>query len=278
MNIQYYLRDLLSEVSENTIAEYSRTNLYSMFVTKIQAYLESVNRTKNGLSLVSFNYDTILDHYLNRSLGMGFDTMDDYIMEGSGRVRLFKPHGSCNWGWPLREFSDVGPDADISKVIFDNKLYPSEVYFRLCGDFDQTLVPNSWGMEHRHLDNKKGRFSINRNLIQPTQSGKHYFPALLMPYRDKDEFVMPYDHFYSMIYAMNDVEDLFIIGWKGNERLFNKYQVAEMQNLKRVIIADPDIKGVKKNLKPLLDKYDPEVIPVKGGFDEFVRKRMDELM
>lgn len=278
MNIQFYLSDLFQEISQNVVKDYSRTNLFNLFSTKLQVYLEGAAKSKKGVSIVSFNYDTILDTYLTKCLGMPLDEMDDYIMERTSRIKLFKPHGSCNWGWPIRPIEGLRPDTDLAQALYENDLVPSEVYYRLCGDFSETLVSNSWGLEHRHLNNKKGRFVLNRNLVEPMYQGRHYFPALLMPYRDKDEFVMPYDHFWSIMDSLHDVEDLYIIGWKGNERLFNRYQVSEMRKLKRVIIADPDFEGVKKNLKPLLDKYKPKVVEVEGGFEEFVRKRMDELV
>ena len=98
-----------------------------------------------------------------------------------------------------------------------------------------------------------------------------------MPYRDKDEFVMPYLHMLSMQESLRSIEDLFLIGWKGNEDNFNHYIKTYATNLKRIVIVNPNTEDVKASLAKVLDlgKYKFEYI---NSFEEFACRRMQEFL
>ena len=63
---------------------------------------------------------------------------------------------------------------------------------------------------------------------------------MLLPYRDKDEFTMPTQHFNYMTDYFNSMETLVIICWKGNEEAFNRQLFQKANRIKKVIIADPN--------------------------------------
>jgi hypothetical protein len=77
--------------------------------------------------------------------------------------------------------------------------------------------------------NKGNKIEILRNPIENlSRSGQHfYFPELLVPFKDKDEFILPDEHLDVLKTILPKVTDVMIIGWKGSEeafkRLLNEY-------------------------------------------------------
>jgi len=99
----------------------------------------------------------------------------------------------------------------------------------------------------------------------------------LIPHQDKDEFVMPYFHQDSMRSISSDVEELFIIGWKGKEDVFNRFINKRLSNLKKIIIVSPHEKENGEITKELqkYDKYRGAEIEVIHDFETFVLKEFD---
>ena len=264
INLQFYLQEMFLTISKEVISKEMRHSLYSLFCKKLTRQLNNDNSQVDVL--VSFNYDTILDHYIE-DFTRQFERMNDYFDWQTRNIVLFKPHGSANWGWPFKqEKIDNMTRADLVKALFDQKAEPWEIYYNLLGEFSETVEYGSWGIE--------GKLSLNKNLIRIIREGEPdtatAFPALLMPYRDKDEFVMPYQMQHALNTCFNAVNELFLIGWKGNEELFNRKMKEHAHNLKRIIIVNPDATAVKGNLEKAgfnLANYEVSIIPT---FEDFV--------
>ncbi len=129
----------------------------------------------------------------------------------------------------------------------------------------------SYGLEMTHHEHGIGKYTIDKSKIQ-IQTNKHdtdYYPAILLPYKDKDEFTMPPRHYHSLKSCFGYVETLIVIGWKGNEALFNKLLVADANRIKKVVIVDPQPEAVEAQLNTLLSR--PGVIKKNyATFEEFV--------
>jgi hypothetical protein len=83
-----------------------------------------------------------------------------------------------------------------------------------------------------------------------------------------------------MRWFINEVEELYLIGWKGNEDVFNRLLKTQTRNLRKIIIVNPmekKKKEVTKNLKKHLDlaRYKIEVV---NTFEDFVLKKMDSYL
>jgi len=90
--IRYYLRSLLSVVPAEWLSVVGGFTNYN-------ALLDQINNHRKGsepVCLVTFNYDTLLETALAKECGMSWDVMDDYISHTE--FKLFKLHGSTNWG------------------------------------------------------------------------------------------------------------------------------------------------------------------------------------
>ncbi|MFZ6011420.1 MAG: hypothetical protein ACOYXT_13815 [Bacteroidota bacterium] len=275
INIQFYLQELFHCLSEEVINKEYRYNLFNLFCKNLQKQLSK--QPDQVATLVSFNYDTILDH----SIGLfssPFGTMNDYFDWHHRNMILFKPHGSCNWGWKFGK-NNIGNRStpQLVKDLWDEKIEPWQIYYELIGNLTETVEYGSWGVESGNNIHDNGRYSLNKNLIEiiPKNSSAPYLPALLLPYRDKDEFVLPYQQQFALTSCLDQIKGLFLIGWKGNEALFNRKLKAHAHNLRKITIVNPNPDEVKQNLvKAGIDLSRFETVEVKD-FETFVLQRMN---
>ncbi len=266
INIYYYFQELFFNISHGVLGEFYDYNLYSSFADKLQK--KSSQNPLEKVGIVNFNYDIILDEYLSSHFGVKFKEMDDYINFNKEAFLYFKPHGSANWGW---NFSSPESRIEINNAptwLYNNKTSLAEIYYQHLGTIGDMVHSKSWA-----FDNK---YSVNKNRIEIiTDYPRRYLPSLLIPYNEKDEFVMPYHHRLRMEYFMGEMEDLFLIGWKGNEYAFNKLLRTNLRSLKRLIIVNPNQKEVIDNLTPFLGdifkKY--QVIQIKT-FEELLNSNL----
>lgn len=283
INLQFYLRDLFRRVSDEVVGKYYRNNLYSLFANKLQTYLASVPEER--IALVSFNYDTILDQFIEKIFHSPFRQMSDYIDRNNRPVFLFKPHGSCNWGWRVNNKQHLNvPNRNLCDSLYTKHTELHEIYYKVLGSMDEMVHTQAWGPEKNNDKHFRGKYTVNKNRIEVIDNnlGTEYFPALLMPYRDKDEFVMHYDHQHTFDRFAGDMEELYLIGWKGNEDLFNRKLQHHHTHLKKIVIVNPMEKKEKvvsknlvKNFKDLNSgRYTIEVIDT---FEKFVVEEMAKI-
>lgn len=280
INIQFYLQDIISKISNHVIAQYYRKNLYALFSEKLQRIYNQ--NKQNQFAFVSFNYDTILEHFLQEYFfsDTKLKSHADYIHINNFPFCFFKPHGSWNWGWkfPKDIWSMITNHSSVADWLFRKQKNFHDIYVSLLGRNSYNMIDwSGWGMEcgiHKH---DLGKFTIDKSkmsILEFPEIGS-YFPALLLPYRDKDEFTMPPTHYYTMSHYLSEVETLTIIGWKGNEAAFNRLLINRAHRLKKIIIADPNPKLVEDNLKDIISKKGLEIIHYKN-FEDYVLNGIDK--
>lgn len=283
INIQYYLQEVLKEVSKKVIDDYYATNLYAKLANKLQKiYAGSVSNDYNRHSskkfaFISFNQDTILDTILSEQFNQSLASMDDYVNINEKPFCLFKPHGSWNWGWKFPNPSKFnGKTADW---LFENNINHFQLYYQLLGDHNNMIDwTNIFGIERSINPHHLGKHTIDKSLLKIISNDddlNNYYPGLLLPYRDKDEFTMPLRHFQNMREYLTHIETLVIIGWKGNEDAFNKLLQKKAKQLKKVIIADPQHQIVEYNLKELFLQRNIKPI-IYNDFEDFVINGIDK--
>jgi len=280
INLQFYMRELFHWISSSVVRDHYRNNLYSLFANKLQKHVVDKNER---IALVSFNYDTILDQFIEKVFDTPFKQMADYIDYNNRHILLFKPHGSCNWGWPIKQRGALNSENRIlHEALYEQSTELWDLYYKIIGQFNEMVHKNAWDMESTLHKNSLGRYTINKNKIEvvATPINGTHFPALLMPYRDKDEFVMSYYHQNVMRWFLGEMEELYLIGWKGNEDVFNRLLKNQAHSLKRMVIVNPleaKKKEVSQNLQKHLDlkKYQIDVVDT---FEKFVLEEMDKFI
>jgi len=268
IHLQFYTMEIFELISKRISKEFFRYNLYSLFIQKLFSNLHnSVNPV-----IVSFNYDTILDSALEENLNITFSDMNKYMNpKANSPFLFFKPHGSWNWGWGFDRAKIMEFEPDIVNLLYQKRVTPATIYYNLLGP--KMLVSDGWGLEAKNHPHSIGRITLNKNRIKIKERGGKYFPALLLPYRDKDEFVMPHAHQLQMEFVIPYIEELVLIGWKGNEKLFNTKLKEGIRSLKKIIIVNPDSDSVKEELSKYLELESLEIICV-NSFEEYVLQIM----
>lgn len=273
INIQYYLQELLKEVSTNTQQKYYSKNLFAGLVDRLSKLYH--RNTKRKFAFVSFNQDTILDRYLSKSFNVPLSTLDDYVKINESPFCLFKPHGSWNWGWKFPNLESKS--ISTAEWLYQEKVNYYRLYFELLGDYKTMIDWHSYTKELQMNSNRIGKHTVNKSNLSVIHPGNEnlYFPSLLIPYRDKDEFTMPTSHYWDLLHSLSYVETLVIIGWKGNEKYFNQLLASRGTKIKKVIIADPCPSAVLNQL-PFLTSQGIEIKEFTGGFEAFVKTGLDE--
>lgn len=256
INIQYYLQELFSLIStQNSGLE---TNLYNVLFRYLK---ESCwKNTKEKIAIVSFNYDTFIEQEIEKVWGISFTTLDDYV-NNNLRIDIYKPHGSHNWGWPF----EVETPNDISNWLYNRNYSLDEIYFELLGP------------ENEMAQVGMGQILLNKSRIQLIKDNYPFYPALFVPYLDKDDFLLPFRHYNNLRKSLEEVEEIYIIGWKGNEASFNSLMKDEINDrMVNIYIADPDSSTVKRNLEKIFPNAKWER-PLDNFMDFCKRENLEKL-
>lgn len=259
INIQYYLQYLFEHISKNN--QHHEADLFHVFFKHLRTYYH--HNPNELVPVVTFNYDTLIEQALEKVWDFKFSKMDDYLdLEGKRGVNLFKVHGSWNWGWPFR--TTYGPDME-NHLYTKNKTL-DEIYFKLLGD-EKSMAQSGYG-----------KTMINKDKIELIleSEDKRYFPALFLPYTDKDEFFLPNKHYAHLNNYLEEdpISELIIIGWTGNEAYFNRFLKERLKNTElKVYVADPNFEVVKQNLG-FLNKAEFEKVE---NFQAFCKEKLSEV-
>jgi hypothetical protein len=280
ISIFYYLQELLKEVSNRITNEYDAKNLYAKLGNKLQKIYSASVKTTYGrttaknFAFVSFNQDTILETFISQQFNIPLNNLNDYIKVNESPCYIFKPHGSWNWGWRFPDTSKF--NGNTSNWLFENNINLFQLYFELLGDHTTMIDGSTWGYETMLNKHHLGRYTIDKSQLQliGNEDLNNFFPALLLPYRDKDEFTMPLQHFNYMTDYFGSAETLVIIGWKGNEDAFNRQLFQKANRINKVIIADPNPDLVEKYLDPILSRPGVRKLIYKN-FEDFVENGID---
>jgi hypothetical protein len=266
INIQFYLQQLFQKITKHTMGNFYRMNLYQLFAKQLQD--KTAKQSSYRPVVINFNYDTILDQFLDKTFRYVTNHIDDYIDWESRSVVHFKPHGSCNWGWkfPKEQITKLG--NDIPAKLYEQKVTPAALYYQILGEYRSMVNDYSYTYEKGH--NPVGKHSLDKLQIQVVNDEPAY-PALLLPFKEKDEFVMPYHHKSALKFVLSDIERLFVIGWKGSEQLFLD-ELEKAYRLKDVIIVNPDFETVKSNLESHIKTNCTWTHII--DFEDFIKKEM----
>lgn len=238
INTQYYLHELFQTISKEHNG--NRKNNYSV-LTK-QAHEYSLD-TQENILFVNFNYDTLIEEALEKTLHYTFNNLSEYIDTENKNILLFKPHGSCNWVKFFKQpfiqpnsviTNKLASISDMAKYFYESKFQYTEILKLLADDYS---VRN--GLPERKLVGV-----MDWNKLREFE----YLPQLLIPYKEKDGFAMPDFHTDHLNIFMEGIEDIMIIGWKGTEIKFQELLANKLKGrrLNISIINNDDGTSIKE--------------------------------
>ncbi len=192
----YYINDLIIE-RQSQVA-YNQYNNYKLLAEQVRAYLNS--HKDEGIIIVNFNYDTLLDNELESELGLKYVNMEDYIKRGN-KLLYLKPHGSVNWVWFFKERLTL-------RTQYHQRLH------ELLIDRDYSFHQIKLLLESKITHAGSVEFLAKYNNIVD------YLPAILIPYSRKDSFVVPEQQKFDFTMSISNIDEILVVGWKGQEDEF----------------------------------------------------------
>jgi len=167
-------------------------------------YIERFRRNEDPVILITFNYDTLIERALSLHFDdFRFNAINDYVRHPN--YKLFKLHGSVNWGNPVAEDArlDVHQTAErITDTIIelsDSIHYQSDQFAVLD---EPGVVVGEWV----------------------------YLPAISIPVQTKSHFSCPQDWLSLLENLLLGVSNLLVVGWRGGEEHFLKRVVPVLNN------------------------------------------------
>lgn len=167
---------------------------------------------------VTFNYDTILDQALAGEFGWDHrqgdqDTLAGYLSDP--RFRLFKLHGSCNWG---QRTTTVSPYTQYH-VGSTPVNAPREALIRETAHLASLGVTAHFTFMDDPLQQAQDWWSTVTDETPAGGVPPNFFvvPALAIPLRTKATFTCPESHVSALRELLPQVDRIITIGWKAGE-------------------------------------------------------------
>jgi hypothetical protein len=192
--VRYYLAALVADAESRCLNELAD------HVTNYVDLLEDIEswRVRSGererISLVTFNYDTLLERACRAVLGLKLSSLDDFT--GEGNYIVLKLHGSIEWGEEVDRPGKalIGGDLERGNQLID-----------LVGRYQRT-----------------GRYAMAG---QDLNGWGPLRPALSVPMVTKtgDDFACPAAHIRVLMDVIPYVSHLLVVGWRGVEGHFHEY-------------------------------------------------------
>jgi hypothetical protein len=251
-SIQYYLRDLLFEVTNKWGAETDWVTDYAALIGE----LLRLNKSAAPIVLVTFNYDLLLDHALE---SFGYHPQSpESPLEAHPILKLLKPHGSVDW-------------VRVAKRAPERKIMSKELIENVDTlDFTGEIV------------------RLNTPAQADAGGGPYvrtFFPAIAIPVQNKtnETFACPLPHLKGLVGLPPSVTKVLIIGWQAKEAHFLKLirEQFAMSKLTHVMVVGSDSRDANRTLAYFAQQIGQSLPPGNGltaqwGFSHFVINREGE--
>jgi hypothetical protein len=225
-------------------------------ITNYLSLLREIERTHNDdqpVCLVTFNYDTLLEDALY-DLGQGIARMEDYT-DRSRLFRVFKLHGSVNWGQQIDTrlpsgLNSTNPATVLQYLIETAAQLQVSDRFVLCPPADMGLVDR-----------------------QPV------FPAIAIPVQEKQVFQCPRQMVDDLRGLLPQISKIIMIGWRGMEEHFLRLL---SENVRRRVFLSivagnrDEAEKIRININRSLVNVPPSSTAEHTGFTQFIRTRRAE--
>lgn len=242
--VRFYLQQALWW-SEVTMVEHSAG--VSNYATLIR-YVEEFRRSDEPIILITFNYDTLIERALSLHFDdFSFKAIGDYVRRP--KYKLFKLHGSVNWGNPVPEDArlDVhqAPEHIINAVIDLSDAINYQIDDFVVMD-EPRVVVEKWVC----------------------------VPAISIPVQTKSHFSCPESWLSFLETLLEGVGNLLVIGWSGAEQHFLKRVVPVLnKNTDLTLTVVSDTEGSANETHARLGNEGLTTSRVRtysGGFTNFI--------
>jgi hypothetical protein len=242
--VRYYLQFVIRECERHWREVVKGVTNYKTLLNEI----ERANTSKEPVCLVTFNYDTLLEDALSH-FGLSIGAMHDYTNKHPF-YRLFKLHGSVNWGREVDTPTRAQNPGHTWSVAYDLIERAAEI------SISERYV---FALEH-----------------PPGVVGtRPVFPAIAIPVEKKNTFECPPFLLAELNTLLPKVSKILAIGWRATEAHFLALLKANLKpGAHLYIVAGPDreeAEGIKVHLSTeLLNRSLRSASVDRGGFTDFI--------
>lgn len=196
MAVRFYLQRVLHLIPEAWDAHAVRQTSYVSMLDQLARWQRD---TGEGLCLITFNYDVLLERACTIVFGHSYATMDGY--QDSELVHVYKPHGSVDWAQPALWAGPSYSNAENARRA-------------ICDQPDLQLIKDD--LRVRPVDAEPIGFrSENFDRIQLA-----WVPALAIPVERKPAMVMPLQHRRNLEQDLGQATAMLCVGWRAREDHF----------------------------------------------------------
>ena len=218
-------------------------------ITNHVTLLDQLRRVKvsnEPAMLITFNYDRLIEDAL-KSVRVNITSIHDYIQHNE--FKLFKLHGSVNWGKEILGGMENITDLDSWKIV--SRVIEAAPQLELGSLFHVVT-------EHpiaRHGD-------------------KALFPAIAVPVETNKNFECPEEHLVHLKELLPRVKTMIILGWRGTEKHFLEILKSSCHTGVQVCTVAESLEAANAILEQLQDAgLKINGTPFGEGFTEFVIRR-----
>jgi hypothetical protein len=227
ISCQYYMQELFFQ--ESILSSKASPNFYASLVQQMRDY-GAIKRGRVRFLVVNFNYDNLFEQQVEKELGYSYSEINSYD-DTSRLIQVFKLHGSSNWCRYLDGSGDYRSWKSSFSIVNDlilnldnlaslTRLLESKISI-MNDTWAKSLEVLNQRTEEEVAAARDPNFTIRSNWsLQPIMAKRQYFPHMLIPYKDKDEFLVPSSQVARLELMLEKCKRVYCIGWKGNEKKF----------------------------------------------------------
>ncbi len=239
-SVRYYLNFMLARCQADW------TSAVTKGVTNYQTMLDQIAEQIPGetVCLVTFNYDTLLEHAIV-DIGIRLSTIADYT---TSEFKVVKLHGSINWAHPIRDFKAQRTTSQ-----------------ELIGD----IIERARRID---IDDTSYEMVSDNPFERPPRP---FFPALAIPVQTKQRYECPQEQKLALAQCLPQVTKVLVIGWQANENLFLDTMAQGLVKKARIMVVSGTEKGAKEVIARIMaglgtTKIAHDFEAAKPGFSEFI--------
>jgi len=204
---RFYLHNTITSLTRTTLKHTRSHHVYIDLLDRLKDWIDESSEDR-FVDIVSFNYDNLIEDALKNVYGYDWsiknknNPLEAYY---SGKnMKIFKPHGSINWG---KEIVRTNPGT-------------------LFEDFNKINVTGGY----RLIDPENLMMSIQNN----------YIPAIAVPLREKEHFEeCPLLMLNAMKEAIPKANKIITLGWKGADQHFTNLLKSSKQTIQSIHVVSP---------------------------------------
>lgn len=243
---RFYLQHLIKDLTNRTLELTDSVTLYIELLNKLKDWvLES--RNNRFVDIVTFNYDTLLEDAMENVYPHDWRIKNDAnrisaYYQGAN-LKIFKPHGSIDWGREITKDDKHFQFYDLKDVVknFNTINLANSIKYISPDDF------------------------INMSLE------KNYVPAIAVPFKGKTDFQeCPKEMLDEMVEAIKDADKVMTLGWKGTDKHFTEILKTKNKKVDKVFVVSPDGETQLETI------YPSQIKPIRSTFSNFISET-DEL-